>query len=264
MLSPPLRLAHVILSLYEMLWGYSIFAGRGFSTEPYFITRIEDRNGNVIKRFDYSTNRKEVISESTAYRMCRMMQGTVDVGTAAGLRARLGAAEMGGKTGTTNDNADFWFMGYTPQLLAGTWVGCDDRFLTLTNAVYQGGRVARPIWEYFFQKVYADKSLGIDKDAKFVIPADLENSVDSSANYNDLIAEPNQVGDEGDDQGVGKEQDFKINNQYIPPESTPVTDDNKIKKDTTSKVPNDNKQPAEPPKKKKGFFQRLFGKKQKN
>jgi penicillin-binding protein 1A len=261
---PSLALGACDLSLYEMLWGYSIFAGRGFSTKPYFITRIEDRNGNVIKRFDYSSNRKEVVSESTAYKMCRMMQGTVDVGTAAGLRGRLGAAEMGGKTGTTNDNADFWFMGYTPQLLAGTWVGCDDRFLTLTNAVYQGGRVARPIWEYFFQKVYADKSLGIEKDAKFVIPADLENTTDSSTNY-DLIAAPAQAGTQDDDLGVGNEQDFKISNEYIPPESTPVTDDNtKVKKDTTLKKKEIDKQPAETPKKKKGFFKRLFGKKEKN
>ena len=71
------------------MWGYTIFAGRGFSTKPYFISRIEDRNGNVIKRFDYSVNRKEAISEITAYRMARMMQGTVDNGTASGLRARL-------------------------------------------------------------------------------------------------------------------------------------------------------------------------------
>ncbi|HKC36816.1 MAG TPA: transglycosylase domain-containing protein, partial [Chitinophagaceae bacterium] len=107
------------LSLYEMLWGYTVFAGRGFSTKPWYISRIEDRNGNVIKRFDYSVNRKEAINEATAYKMVRMMQGTVDIGTAKGLRSALGAAEMGGKTGTTNDNTDAWFMGYTPQLLAG-------------------------------------------------------------------------------------------------------------------------------------------------
>ena len=83
---------------------------------------LEDRNGNVIKRFDFSVNRKEVVSEVTAYTMCKMMQGTVDKGTARGMRTRVGAAEMGGKTGTTDDNADAWFIGYTPQLLAGSWV----------------------------------------------------------------------------------------------------------------------------------------------
>ncbi|HYM95084.1 MAG TPA: penicillin-binding transpeptidase domain-containing protein, partial [Chitinophagaceae bacterium] len=260
---PALALGACDLSLFEMLWGYSIFAGRGFSTKPYFITRIEDRNGNVIKRFDYSSNRKEVISEATAYRMCRMMQGTVDVGTAVGLRSRLGAAEMGGKTGTTNSNADFWFMGYSPQLLAGTWVGCDDRFLTLSSSVYAGGSVARPIWEYFFRKVYADKSLGIERDAKFVVPADLGN-VSDSANINELIGAP-PLDSNSEDQRVNKEQEFKINNEYIPPESQPVKDETS---DTTNKkaVIKEETRPIgspvdEPKKKKNGFFRRLFGKK---
>src|SRR5678815_5643271 len=92
--------------------------------------------------------------------MTRMMQGTVDQGTAAGLRARLGAAEMGGKTGTTNSNADFWFIGYTPQLMAGTWVGCDDRFITLESSAYFGGSVARHIWEAFLKKYTPIKHWG--------------------------------------------------------------------------------------------------------
>src|SRR5438552_2943320 len=111
---PSIALGSCDLSLFEMMWGYSIFAGHGFSTKPYFISRIEDRNGNVIKRFDYSANRKEVVSEVTAYKMAKMMEGPVTNGTAGGLMQRLGAAEMGGKTGTTNSNADFWFFGYTP------------------------------------------------------------------------------------------------------------------------------------------------------
>src|SRR6185503_19985303 len=147
----------------------------GFSTKPYFINRIEDLNGNVIKRFDYSLNRKEVVTELTADNMTRMMQGTVDKGTAAGLRSRLGAAEMGGKTGTTNDNADAWFMGYVPQLLGGVWIGCDDRFIRIESGLGYGGQAARPIWEAFFKKIYADKSLAIDKEAQFAKPADLLN-----------------------------------------------------------------------------------------
>ena len=149
---PSIALGSCDLSLFEMLWGYSIFAGRGFSTKPYYISRIEDRNGNVIKRFDYSVNRKEAVSEITAYNMTRMMQGTVDKGTAAGLRSRLGAAEMGGKTGTTNSNADFWFMGYTPQLLGGGWVGCDDRFITLESSAYYRRLGSQAYLGSFFQK----------------------------------------------------------------------------------------------------------------
>lgn len=200
---PSICLGTCDLSMYEMLWGYTIFAGRGFSTKPYSISRIEDRNGNVIKRFDYSVNRKEAISEVTAYTMARMMQGTVDKGTARGLRTRVGAAEMGGKTGTTDDNADAWFMGYTPQLLAGSWVGFEYTFM---RNLGDGNRIARPITEYFFRKVLQDKKLGIEKDAKFVKPAELENEINSA----DIIVsdtDPSPAG-QGDDQGVGNANDY--------------------------------------------------------
>ncbi|MDP4247756.1 MAG: transglycosylase domain-containing protein, partial [Bacteroidota bacterium] len=155
---PSLALGACELSLYEMLWGYTMFPSGGFSTKPYYISRIEDKNGKVLARFD--TERKEVISQATAYTMVRMMQGPVDFGTAAGLRDRLGISEMGGKTGTTNDNSDAWFMGYTPQLMAGAWIGCDDRFIHLEGGLGYGAQAARPIWEYFFAKVMADKTLG--------------------------------------------------------------------------------------------------------
>jgi penicillin-binding protein 1A len=259
---PSIALGTCDLSLFEMLWGYSIFAGRGFSTKPYFISHIEDRNGNVIKRFDYSVNRKEAVSEITAYTMTRMMQGTVDIGTAAGLRNRLGAAEMGGKTGTTDDNADAWFMGYTPQLLGGAWVGFDDPFIRNEG---DGSRMARPIWEVFFKKVYADRTLGIDKDARFAKPAELENEINSA----DIL--PSDIdftpGAESEDQGVGTEQDYTPNFD-IGPESKPLPQDEKIKKDSITKSSgkkNDESKPigspTEEPKKKKGLLKRLFGKK---
>ncbi len=262
---PSIALGSCDLSLFEMMWGYSIFAGRGFSTKPYFITRIEDRNGNVIKRFDYSMNRKEAISEITAYRMARMMQGTVDVGTATGLRNRLGAAEMAGKTGTTNDNADAWYMGYTPQLLGGVWIGCDDRFIRNESSGGYGGAAARPIWEAFFKKVYADKSLGIERDAKFVQPADYTSEI-NSADFIPTETDPNPEA-EGIDQGVGTADDYN----YIGPESKPVVEDEggkPIKKDTTDNKADKKKSDAKPigspqePKKKKGFLKKLFGKKE--
>ena len=264
---PSIALGSCDLSLYEMLWGYSIFAGRGFSTRPNFISRIEDRNGNVIKRFDYSQNRKEAVSEVTAYTMARMMQGTVDRGTARGLRDRVGAAEMGGKTGTTNSNADAWFIGYTPQLLGGAWVGFDDRFIRNEG---DGSRMARPIWEAFFKKVFDDKKLGYDRNAKFVKPAELENEINSA----DIIisdSDPNPAG-EGEDQGVGTEQDYDNgNNEYIGPESKPVTNDEPpAKKDTIAKSQvkkeDDSKLIGSPveTKKKKGFFKRIFGKRENN
>src|SRR6201999_1096754 len=129
------------------------------------------KHGNVLA--DFSPQHKEVISQSTAYTMTRMMQGPVDFGTAAGLRERLGLTEMGGKTGTTNDNSDCWFIGYTPQLLAGGWVGCDDRFIRLESRSADGGHVTRPIWETFFGKALADKSLGLRRDLRFNKPDSL-------------------------------------------------------------------------------------------
>ena len=132
-----------------------------------------------------------------------MMQGTVDKGTARGLRTRVGASEMGGKTGTTDDNADAWFMGYTPQLLAGSWVGFEYTFMRNTG---DGNRIARPIAEYFFKKVLADKKMGIEKDAKFVKPAELENEINSAdIEVSDSDPDP---GAEGQDQGVGDAQDY--------------------------------------------------------
>jgi penicillin-binding protein 1A len=257
------------LSLYEMLWGYTVFAGRGFSTKPWYISRIEDRNGNVIVRFDYSVNRKEALNDVTAYKMVRMMQGTVDIGTAKGLRSRLGAAEMGGKTGTTNDNSDAWFMGYTPQLLAGVWVGCDDRFIRLNKNDTRGygGTAARPIWEAFYKKVYADKKLGIDRDARFSKPEDLELEMNSADPLNLLDAIPPPAA-EGEDQGVGNESDFEIikTREYIGPESKPVTDDDKEKrpkKDSTATQAVKIGEPQPEEKKKKGIFNKIFGKKDK-
>ena len=265
---PSIALGACDLSLYEMLWGYTIFAGHGFSTKPYFITRIEDRNGNVIKRFDFSQNRKEAISEVTAYKMTRMMEGPVTQGTAAGLMQRLGAKEMGGKTGTTNDNADAWFMGYVPQLMAGSWIGCDDRFIRIESGLGYGGQAARPIWEAFFKKVYADKSLGIDKEAIFAKPADLMNEMNS--------ADPLEVnpyapipGAEGDDMGVGDADDYGLDTSYkhMGPESKPPVDEEAApkkpaKKDTVVTTAPKIGTSKDEKKEKKGIFKKIFGKKE--
>ena len=271
---PSIALGSCDLSLYEMLWGYSIFPGHGFSTKPYFISRIEDRNGNVLKRFDYSTNRKEAISEVTAYNMVKLMEGPVTKGTAIGLMQRLGAAEMGGKTGTTNDNADAWFFGYVPQLLAGTWIGCDDRFIRIESTQGYGGLASRPIWEAFFKKVYADKSLGIDKQAVFVKPADLLNET-ISGDINSILESDPQPNAEGDDVGVGNANDYGgLDESFdsIGAESKKPVDENarekekeKPKRDTSAKKGTkigEATQPAE--KEKKGILRGIFGKKDKN
>ena len=198
-----------------------------FSTKPIFINRIEDRNGNVIKRFDYGMNRKAVLSEATAYQMCKMMEGPVTIGTASGLMQRLGAKEMGGKTGTTNDNADAWFMGFSPQLLAGVWIGSDDRFISIESAQGFGGAAARPIWEAFFKKVYANPSLGITKDALFDKPADLENQINSADMFN---LETEGI-DYNEDNGTNPD-DYSIDTTTdIPAESQLPEDDGDTRKD---------------------------------
>ena len=233
---PSVALGTCDLSLYEMLWGYTIFAGRGFSTKPFAISRIEDRNGNVIKRFDFSVNRKEVVSEATAYTMARMMQGAVDIGTAAGMRSRVGAAEMGGKTGTTNENADAWFIGFTPQMLVGSWVGFDDQFIRNEG---EGSRMARPICEFFLGKVLSDAKTGIEREARFVVPAEMGQYMNSADIL--LNAEENMPGAEGQDMGAGSEEDYNYQpTEYIGPESTPVAEEDKKpqappKKDTLLK-----------------------------
>jgi penicillin-binding protein 1A len=270
---PSIALGSCDLSLYEMMWGYSIFAGRGFSTKPYFISRIEDRNGNVIKRFDYSTNRKEVISEVTAYNMAKMMEGPVTKGTAAGLMYRLGAKEMGGKTGTTNDNSDAWFMGYTPQLLAGSWIGCDDRFIRIESNTGYGGQAARPIWEAFFKKVYADKSLGLDKEAIFPKPADLENQM-IDADPASIIEDDMSNNAEGEDFGIGDANDYGLDESYdsIGAESRRPVDENgneakpvKPRKDTSNqRATKIGELNTEEKKEKKGILRGIFGKKDKN
>ncbi|MBO9561831.1 MAG: penicillin-binding protein [Niastella sp.] len=262
---PSISLGTCDLSLYEMMWGYTMFPSGGFSTKPLYITRIEDKNGNVLARFD--TERKEVISQQTAYTMSRMMQGPVDYGTAAGLRGRLGIAEMGGKTGTTNDNSDAWFFGFTPQLMAGVWIGCDDRFIRLDGGLGEGGRAARPIWEYFFQKALGDKTLGLDKNAKFVQPENLRNSYDIP--LADTSPDP---GAEGENVGNGSADDYlqKPDTQNIPTDSKQALEEQKVLEEANkikNQVPEkkDTKEEVKPEEKKKkdGLFRRIFGGKKK-
>jgi penicillin-binding protein 1A len=258
---PSISLGAVDLSLYEMMWGYTMFPGGGFSTKPTYITRIEDKNGNVVQRFD--TQRKEVISQSTAYTMTRMMQGPVDIGTAAGLRSRLGVAEMGGKTGTTNDNSDAWFIGFTPQLAAGVWIGCDNRFIRLEGGLGYGGQAARPVWEYFFKKAFADKTLGLDRQAKFVQPENMR--AEMLYDYMNIQDQAPPPGAEGEDEGNGAADEYlgMPDDNDVPVESKLSLEEQKVLKESGGKV----QPPVEPTKeepeqkKKKGFFKRLFGKK---
>ncbi len=161
------------ISLYEMMTVYSTFCNAGISTKPQYLLRIDDKDGNVIQNF--TTEMKEVFNDNTAYKMCQIMKGPVSKGgTAASLRAYFTyPTDVAGKTGTTNKNTDAWFIGFTPQLLAGVWVGCDDPLLRfLYTSTGQGGHAAMPVWANFMQKAYGDPKLALNKNAKFYRPSD--------------------------------------------------------------------------------------------
>jgi penicillin-binding protein 1A len=167
---PSVALGVSDISLFEMLGAYTMFPGGGIHTTPFFLSRIEDKNGMLIKNF--APVQKEIINPVTAYKMVKMMRGVVDGGTAGRLRFRYGlTAEIAGKTGTTQKQADAWFIGYTPQILAGAWVGCDDReFRFRQQSLGQGASAALPIWAYFMKRVYGDKKTGISQNASFKAP----------------------------------------------------------------------------------------------
>ncbi len=167
---PALCVGPADLTLWEMVAAYNTFPSRGVYITPLFVTRIEDNQGNVISEF---TNRKkEAISESTAYLMVNLMEGVVQGGTASRLRYRYNLmGEIAGKTGTTNDNADGWFIGYTPSLVAGIWTGAEDRQVHFQSITYgQGAHMSLPTWGIFMQKVIADGTLGISDSDRFTAP----------------------------------------------------------------------------------------------
>ena len=179
---PPLCVGAANISLYEMVAAYNTFPSKGMYVRPIFVTRIEDNMGNVLATF--STVKKEAISDRTAYLMANLMQGVVNGGTGYGLRGRFNlTGEIGGKTGTTNDNADGWFIGYTPQLTAGAWAGFEDMQVHFAATANGGGAgAALPIWGYFMQMVRKDPSLVkyYDKEA-FDAPNGFELNIDCDA-----------------------------------------------------------------------------------
>ncbi len=158
------------ISVGEMVSAYTAFANGGIRTSPVFVTRIEDSEGNIISTFTPQVD--EVISESTAFKMITMLRAVINEGTGSRLRRLYNiTADMGGKTGTTNSNSDGWFIGFTPRLVAGCWVGGEDRdihFRLMSDG--QGASMALPVWGLFMNKVYKDKGLGYLQSETFTIP----------------------------------------------------------------------------------------------
>ena len=162
------------ISVGEMVSAYTAFVNKGIRTAPLFVTRIEDNDGNVLANFSPQVN--EVISESSAYKMLVMLRAVINEGTGGRVRRLYHiTADMGGKTGTTNNNSDGWFMGFTPSLVSGCWVGGEERDIHFDRmADGQGASMALPIWGIYMNKVYADKTLGYSQEEKFDIPDEFD------------------------------------------------------------------------------------------
>ena len=168
------------LSVYEMVSAYNTFPSGGVYSTPVFVTRIEDNQGNLLGEFN--DRKHEAISEETAYTMVNMMRSVIDHGTGVRLRFKYGfKGPIAGKTGTTNDNSDGWFMGYTPTLTGGVWVGGEDRQVHFNSmSLGQGSNSALPIWALFYQKVIEDGTLGVSETDEFLPPMGWSSGCDAS------------------------------------------------------------------------------------
>lgn len=238
---PSLALGAAEISVTEMLHAYTMFPTNGMSTEPIFITRIEDRNGNILE--SYAPQQKVVMSEAGAFTMTKMMKGVIDFGTGRRLRGMGLTNEIAGKTGTTNDNTDTWFIGFTPQLLAGGWVGCDDPFLKMVG---EGNRTALPIWGYFMSSVLNDRTLGISKETAFVQPESMK--VETFMDYENFADKyRNEPDAENPDAGSGTSSDFD-QMQYVP--ETNIGPESELNKDEQKVLQEAKKEPAKPEEKK--------------
>lgn len=217
--SLPMALGTSDITIYEMLGAYSTFANFGNYTKPEMIWRIEDANGRVIKEVKPVV--KEVMNEMYAYTMIDLMKGVAEFGTASGELRRQGIGadvEIAGKTGTTQNNSDGWFMGIVPKLATGVWVGWEDRATHFwSTGEGQGAKMGLPIWAIYMKKVFADKSLNVSTGDKFIKPA---NWTGGCSDLNNLR---NGYGDEG---GLRTIDELKNPRQEVP--------DKPVKKDDHS------------------------------
>ncbi|MBR4698982.1 MAG: transglycosylase domain-containing protein [Prevotella sp.] len=174
------------VSVSEMVSAYTTFANHGIRVAPMFVSHIEDSEGNVLVRFQPRMN--EVINAESADKMLVLLQAVVNKGTGSRLRRRYNVeGEIGGKTGTTNRNSDAWFMGFTPQLVTGCWVGGEDRDIHFDSMTWgQGATMALPIFASFIKKVYADRSLGYSPDATFGLPKEYNPCKTGSSDFDEF------------------------------------------------------------------------------
>lgn len=178
---PAMFLGTSEISIYEMVGAFGCFSNKGIYTKPIFVTQIEDKNGNIVA--DFEPDRDEAISKNTAYLMLNLMQGVINHGTGSRLRwnkdyGKLTAA-LAGKTGTTQNHSDGWFIGVTPELVTGIWTGAKLRSIHFDNIrMGQGANLALPIYGYYMHKVYDDKALGYTQDSQFEKPENFNINLD--------------------------------------------------------------------------------------
>ena len=254
---PSIALGSAEIPMLQMLQAYTMFPNKGYNTEPVFVTRIEDKNGNLLHEFPIAQS-KQVVGESDNYTMVKMMEGVIKAGTARRLNSYKIPVEKAGKTGTTNGNTDGWFIGYTPTLLAGTWVGCEDPFIPIYNSG-GGGEMAAPAWGNFMVKVYADKKFADYASVKeFSAPAELKNDpIFADANFQNILSkgdslvEDNGNGDANEyleedmsdmnapeiiiDTNKGKEKKKDEKKDIKIPPATTIVDEKKLKPKTKPK-----------------------------
>jgi penicillin-binding protein 1A len=222
---PSIALGAAEIPMLQMLQAYTMFPNKGYNTPPVYLTRIEDKDGNLIKEFPISQS-KELISEADAYSMVKMIQGVVEFGTARRIQSYNLPVKSAGKTGTTNGNTDGWFMGYTPELLAGTWVGCEDPFIPIYSNNSGGAEMAAPKWGIFMQSVYADKKLNYGKIKEFEQPLELKNDpIYAESNFANIVTTGDSLNQESgnensDDFFVDEQTDEMIDDKQIPKSSS--------------------------------------------
>ncbi len=200
--TPSLCLGTSDVSVYEMVGAYCAFVNSGHRTDPMTIVRIEDKYGNLLQEFFPKANQE--LSENIAYSMIYLMRGAVeDPGGTAGRLRQFGVTEgneIAAKTGTTSNYSDGWFMGMTPSLVTGVWVGGEDRSIHFRNITYgQGGRIAMPAWGLYMQKVYADPTLTQYRKGKFIMPPNFQLDCGGTNTKNEEIYTPPSL---SDDEGV--------------------------------------------------------------
>ena len=230
---PSIALGAAEIPMLEMLQSYTMFPNKGFNTPPVYITRIEDKDGNIIHEFPLSQS-KELISEADAYTMAKIMQGVVEFGTARRINNYYIPVEKAGKTGTTNGNTDGWFIGYTPELLAGTWVGCEDPFIPIYSSNSGGAEMAAPKWGLFMSNVYADRRLGYNKDTAFEKPAELKNNpIYADLNFANIAQSGDSLNEDIDNGGA---DDFIQMDENPPADEMPVPEDKTMKKNPADTI----------------------------